>query len=402
MTMASGHSRRIVHAIAQLRFGAGRYVVDTAIEQHRRHPGSVSVVVGDDGEGPWVSSPALLGELSAQAIEVVRCGDLFRRDVRNLKASAELLRRTVGKWRPDAVVHAHTAMTALVARWAGAPTVVCSCHGWSAERPAAFDLQDAIAFSMCDAVTTPSTHWAGVLREKAGLNDVALVPYGFDLGRYPHRARPASSKGPIRIVCVGELTERKGPDVLLEAMTRLWEHHPEVELHFVGDGDWASEMRARARTIDAAGSRVVFHGQVTAPYERLDQFDLFALASRSDNQPVAIVEAMLAGLPVVSTRVGGIGELIDGGTCGHAVEPNAPAVFAEALRRVIAAGSEFRLAMGERGERFARRTFDVARHVDALDAVYRLRSQGGSCFVDPPERRVHKAGPGLRVVTRPS
>jgi len=364
------NDRHLVHIIAQLRFGAGRYVVDTARAQHRRYPGAVTVVVGDDGEEPWVSSPTLLTELRANGVGVVRCGDLFHRDVRNLKASADQLRRAVGQWGPGSVVHAHTAMTALVARWAGAPTVVCSCHGWSLERPAAFDLQDAIAFSICDVVTTPSTHWARALTERAGLNDVPIVPYGFDLARYPHVTRPAASNRPLRIVCVGELTERKGPDVLLDAMTSLWEDHPDVELHFVGGGDRAAQTQAHALTIDRSGSRIVFHGQVAAPYVMLETFDVFALASRSDNQPVAIAEAMLAGMPVVSTRVGGIAEMIEGGQCGYVVEPNAPAALAQALHRVITAGAECRRTMGESGERFARRTFDVRRHVEALDDVY--------------------------------
>lgn len=369
--MRDGHARRIVHVIAQLRFGAGRYVVDTALAQQRRHPGAVTVVVGDDGQDPWVSSPALLGELRTNGVEVFRCGDLFHRDVRNLKAAAERLQRAVGRWSTGSVVHAHTAMTALVGRWAGAPTVVCSCHGWSLERPAAFDLQDAIAFSICDTVTTPSTHWARVLTERAGLDEVPIVQYGFDLVRYPRVTRPRASNSPLRIVCVGELTERKGPDVLLEAMAILWNHHPDVELHFVGGGDKAEDVRAHARTVDPSGTRVVCHGQVTAPYAMLEGFDLFALASRSDNQPVAIVEAMLAGLPVVSTRVGGIAEMIEGGQGGYVVEPNAPAPLADALERLITAGAEQRRAMGARGERFARMTFDVVRHVEALDDLYR-------------------------------
>jgi glycosyltransferase involved in cell wall biosynthesis len=362
--------RRIVHAIAQLRFGAGRYLVDTAVEQHRRHPGAVSVVVGDDGEAPWVSSPFLIAELEAHGIAVARCGDLFHRDVTGLKASAERLRRLAGQWTAGTVVHAHTAMTAAVARWAGAPIVICSCHGWSPERPSAFDLQDALACSIADAVTTPSTHWARVLKQRTALRDVALIPYGFDLERYPRLRRSEATAPPLRVVCVGELTARKGPDVMLDAMVRLWARYPEVEVHFVGDGDSAAAVRAQARTIDPSGSRVVLHGHVDTPYSMLATFDLFALASRSDNQPVAIVEAMLAGLPVVSTNVGGIAELIEGGECGRVVEADAPGSLADAICALIDAGVDGRSAMGARGERFARRTFDIRRHADALETIY--------------------------------
>jgi glycosyltransferase involved in cell wall biosynthesis len=367
--------QRIVHAIAQLRFGAGRYLVDTAVEQHRRSPGRVSVIVGDDGEEPWASSPVLIAELEDQGIPVARCGDLFHRDLAGLQAAAERLRTLIGRWTSGSVVHAHTAMTAAVARWAGAPIVVCSCHGWSPERPPAFDLQDALAFSMADEVTTPSMHWARVLKERAGLHDVALIPYGFDLERYPRLARRTRPRGSLRLVCVGELTARKGPDVLLDAMAQVWTRHPEVEVHFVGHGDAAASVRKQALAVDPSGSRVVFHGLVAAPYVMLDSFDLFALASRSDNQPVAIVEAMLAGLPVVSTDVGGIAELIERGRCGWVVAPDAPGQLAAAICELIDAGAESRSAMGARGERFARNVFDVGRHADALDELYRPRSQ---------------------------
>jgi glycosyltransferase involved in cell wall biosynthesis len=134
-------------------------------------------------------------------------------------------------------------------------------------------------------------------------------------------------------------------------------------------------VRKQALAVDPSGSRVVFHGLVAAPYVMLDSFDLFALASRSDNQPVAIVEAMLAGLPVVSTDVGGIAELIERGRCGWVVAPDAPGQLAAAICELIDAGAESRSAMGARGERFARNVFDVGRHADALDELYRPRSQ---------------------------
>jgi glycosyltransferase involved in cell wall biosynthesis len=375
--MTSAKPPWIVHVSAQIRFGAGRYLVDTAIEQQRRRPGTVSVVVGDDGDDPWLSSPVLLAELRASEIPVIRCGDLFHREVASLKASAAQLRHVVGEWPHGSVVHAHTAMTAAAARWSGAPTVVCSCHGWSAQRPSAFDVQDALAFSMCDSVTTPSAHWARLLSERAGVDHVRLIPYGFDLARYPQiEARPREH-ATLRIVCVGELTARKGPDVLLDAMRILWSRNPDVELHFIGNGDECAAVQAHARQVDSSGSRVVFHGHVRAPYEMLDRFDVFALASRSDNQPVAIIEAMLAGVPVVSTNVGGIAELIEKGNCGRVVDANAPVMLADALCAVIGAGAEGRRAMGASGERFARRTFGIRNHVDALQDLYRVAAGAG-------------------------
>jgi glycosyltransferase involved in cell wall biosynthesis len=126
---------------------------------------------------------------------------------------------------------------------------------------------------------------------------------------------------PMRIACVGELTHRKGQDVLLDAMPRIWAEAPATELHLFGDGDLADAVRARAREIDPDGRRVFVRGHVPYPYGELSGFDVFCLPTRSDNQPLAIVEALLAGVPVVATDVGGIPEMISGRTPGPWCRP---------------------------------------------------------------------------------
>src|SRR5689334_20078758 len=178
---------RLVHVIAQLRLGAGRYVVDTAIAQHRREPGRVAVLVSEDAESPWVSSAALLDELRRAGVAVIVAGDFFHRNMAVLKAAAasvrtQVLRGATG-WPADTVVHAHTAMAAAGARWAGAPRVVLTCHGWGPGRAADVDLQDALAYSLCDVVTSPSEGWAAIVRERTARVSIPILPYGFDLTR---------------------------------------------------------------------------------------------------------------------------------------------------------------------------------------------------------------------------
>src|SRR6185436_6278968 len=113
-----------------------------------------------------------------------------------------------------------------------------------------------------------------------------------------------------------ELTARKGQDVLISAMAKVWVTYPEVELYLAGDGDARESLRAQARAIDPEEQRIFFRGFVEKPYRMPSHFDLMCLPTRSDNQPVSIVEAMLAGLPVVSTTVGGIPEQIAMGNGG--------------------------------------------------------------------------------------
>jgi glycosyltransferase involved in cell wall biosynthesis len=196
---------------------------------------------------------------------------------------------------------------------------------------------------------------------------VEVVPYGFNLSRYGDLVPSTGGPG-ARIACVGELTARKGQDVLLEAMPALWKALPHAELHLFGDGELRPALEARARALDADAHRVFLHGHVTAAYRQLREYDLLVLPTRSDNQPVAIVEAMLAGVPIVSTTVGGIPEMIQQAGCGETVPPERPGALAAAVLNVLARPD---LAdMAARGRSFASSTYDVATAAAAHERLY--------------------------------
>jgi len=166
------------------------------------------------------------------------------------------------------------------------------------------------------------------------------------------------------------LSHRKGADLLLDAMPLVWARIANAELHFIGDGELGEELRGRASTLDPYGSRVFFHGLVDNPVVILNAFDVFALASRSDNQPVAIVEAMAMGLPIVSTRVGGIAELVEGARCGFVVPPENGYELGAALTILLDTSNAGRCELGAAGKRYVRTHFDICAHVEALDAFY--------------------------------
>lgn len=357
----------VLHVVPQMRLGAGRYVVDTALQQAREGL-HVSVAVGQDAEPPWCSDPALLAELRAASIRVSVAGDLFHRRANTLARAGETLRALLPPG--EGITHAHTAMAAAVARWAGARRVVATCHGWNVEREEAFNLQDALALRSADGITSPSAHWARLLERELGLHDVSVVPVGLDLRRYAPLPGARREDGSARIVAVAELTARKGIADLLEAMPAVWRDTPGAELHLFGDGDARGALEARAAQLDPAGRRVAFHGFVSSPYTRLPAFDVFCLPSRSDNSPVALMEAMLARLPVVGTDVGGIPELVGGAGCGRIVPPAAPAALAAAISAMLRLPAREKEALGASGERFIRRRCAIEVTVAQLAAVY--------------------------------
>jgi glycosyltransferase involved in cell wall biosynthesis len=377
--------KHVCHLVTHLRLGAGRYIVDLAIEQLRRG-NSVSVCLSDDAEGNWKSDPAMVAELRNAGVGIVTIGDMFHRKVEGLRAASLHLKDYACGFSERTVVHSHMAMGILVARDAAAPTVVSTCHGWNPSRPAEQDLQDARAFTMANGVTSPSTYWADRVTRLAGIPNVNVLPYGFDLRRYPEpdtaarrggltlkggparQWRKLSSGLTRRIICLAELTARKGQDVLISAMPRVWETYPEVELYLAGDGDASASLRAQVREIDPHEQRILFRGFIENPYGMLHHFDLMCLPTRSDNQPVSIVEAMLAGLPVVSTTVGGIPEQIAMGSGGVCVPPDdAPALAAALVSQLDGRNRNNGSA--------ARQIFDIRNHVSDMDRWYESSGQ---------------------------
>ena len=366
---------RIIHVMTHLRLGAGRAIVDLCVEQRRRGH-AVQVTLSTDAEGAWASDPALVGELEAGGIEVATIGDTFHRDAPALGAAAEALRSIAGTWRAPTVAHAHTAMAGAVAQWAGAPVVVVTCHGWNLQRPPEYDLQDALALTMPAAVISPSIEWARRLSALPGAVDVYAIANGFDLSRYPPADPRTTNRNNPRIVCVGELTRRKGQDLLVQAMPRIWQTIPGATLDLIGSGDMADVVRAQVRDVDPEGRRIRAPGHLSRPFERLTVADVFCLPSRSDNQPVAIIEAMCAGVPVVATDVGGIPELIAQADAGIVVPAESVDALADGLIRLL--HRDDLQAMGARAATFARREYDVALMAERVEAVYRAAGAGNS------------------------
>src|SRR5262249_55707283 len=150
---------------------------------------------------------------------------------------------------------------------------------------------------------------------------VALIPNGIDTDRFA-RAEPAGPGDGLdfrrsdRVIgTVGRLTEIKRQDVLIRAFARVAARHPESRVLLVGDGPLRAVLEALAAPL-GVGDRVTFAGYRDRPERFLRLMDVFALTSRSEGMPLAILEAWAAGLPVVASRVGGIPEVVADGRTG--------------------------------------------------------------------------------------
>jgi glycosyltransferase involved in cell wall biosynthesis len=326
-------------------------------------------------------------------LDIVR-GEGFRVEVlpfrRNLSplAHARAFRALVRLLRREkpGLVHGHMPISGflarLAARVAGVPRVAYTCHGYHFNKPGPWRFR-AISFAMeLFAGQLTDIHMT-VSREEAADSRRYFIhrrSTAIGNGRDPRRFKPdPQARARLRaelgvapqtvvVVVIARLVRHKGHPELLEAMrdvdAELWvvgerlasDHGPDVEPYFAESG-----LGPRLRRL---GSRDDVPAILAAS-------DILALPSHFEGLPMSIVEAMLVGLPVVSTDIRGPREQVIDGKTGFLVPPFAVEPLAEALRE-LAADPDLRARMGAAGRARALGEFDEAvvleRTLDLLGA----------------------------------
>ena len=187
-----------------------------------------------------------------------------------------------------------------------------------------------------------------------------MIPLGIE----PADEADRREDGPLVAGVASNLEYWKGVDVLIEAAAAT---RAPVRLEIFGAGSLAGELERQAHE---AGVDSRFHGFVPDSRARLRELDVLVQPSRADNFPLAVLEAMAAGVAVVATRVGGVAELVVDGETGLIVEPEDPAALAEALDS-LAADPARRRELGRRGRARVLDEFTPERMAHRTVALYR-------------------------------
>jgi glycosyltransferase involved in cell wall biosynthesis len=198
------------------------------------------------------------------------------------------------------------------------------------------------------------------------------IPLAAPLPAAAHAAARAATRRSLGIpvdapllLAVGNLYPVKDHATLLRAAATL----PGVSVAIAGRGEEEEKLRALAAEL-GLGARLHLLGLRDDVADLHRAADLFVQPSRSEGLPLAILEAMGAGLPVVATRVGGIHEAVIDGRTGRLVPPADPAALAAALRELLDA-PERRAAFGRAGAARAEQEFSLRAMTDAYRALYR-------------------------------
>jgi glycosyltransferase involved in cell wall biosynthesis len=257
------------------------------------------------------------------------------------------LRRVVRDFRPN-ILHTHSYVLRYAAV-AGAPAIVHTVHN-VADREV-----DAIGRAIHRAAfrrNVATVAISGIIAESFervyGRKPNAIIPNGIALERYgaatDWRARNGFSPDDLLVVSVARLEPQKNPLGLLDSFAAAG-LDSRSRLLIAGDGSLRGGAEARAHELGIA-DRVAFVGVRADIAEMLSACDLFALASGWEGSPVAIIEAMASGLPVIATAVGGVPELVADGDTGFLVRPGDTAAFAGRLAQ-LARDPDLRRRMGD-------------------------------------------------------
>lgn len=181
---------------------------------------------------------------------------------------------------------------------------------------------------------------------------------------------PEDHKEHLTYAFAGWLVPAKGVHILLDAFERTTHQVSDIRLAIIGDSD-DEEYKAELNNVVAwqkLGNRVTFHGWREDVLDVLDTADIYVLPSFTEGIPRSIVEAMALGKPVISTTVGGVPELLEGGDLGMIVAPNDSTVLAHAMYE-MAADKSRRDEFSRRGIAHARDRYSFQTHHQALEKL---------------------------------
>ena len=263
---------------------------------------------------------------------------------------------------------------ARAARAAGVPLVVQTQHlPWLMKDPR----KKARLFSALEPVDVVITVSEAQRRtyERIGVPPALMttVPNGIrtrerSLGRAAARAALGLDPDQPVVLTVGRLTVMKGQRYLVEAVPALAERVPGVAVVLLGDGHLRAALSAQAEALGVA-DRVHLAGHRGDARALLDAADVFVLPSRHEGMPLAAMEAMDAGLPVVATDVIGTSEVVAHGETGLLVPPQDPAALAAALGEVLR-DPDLRARLGAAGRARYEQCFTSARMAARTAEVY--------------------------------
>ncbi|HXJ06260.1 MAG TPA: glycosyltransferase [Candidatus Acidoferrum sp.] len=301
------------------------------------------------------SHPGLLAsEANAANVPVHSFGKTTGFSIRLIRDLASRLRVD----RPD-VLHAHNALVLhygiSAACLARVPVVINTRHGGNMNWDPHCERIWRRAVRWIDSLVFVSEGVRDyyVTKDRLSRRNTTVIYNGIDVDKFAAiPAHPTAAHPRFRVGCVGRLVPAKDHLTLIRSFALVIAAIPEAELHILGDGPCREAISQAAESLRIS-NRVFLHGASLDVPGFLSTLDLFVLSSLDEGLPISLMEAMAAGLPVVSTRLPGLTELAPESVVAGYCSPGQPESLAEQILR--AANRHDLPAIGRTASRWAQK-----------------------------------------------
>jgi len=208
------------------------------------------------------------------------------------------------------------------------------------------------------------------LVEEKQWSKMRVVHCGVDVTQFaPHTKEPHT--GRINVLCVGRLVSVKGQSLLIEAVRCLLDEGMDLSLTLVGKGPTEEALSAKVISLGLSES-VQLAGPIgqDAIRDYYELADIFCLPSSAEGVPVVLMEAMASGIPVLTTRIAGIPELVEDGVSGMLVAPGSLPELTDALRTMVK-DRPLRARLANEGRLRVQAQFDISACGSVLDETFK-------------------------------
>lgn len=347
--------------------GAQAHVRDLSVALAERGH-SVCVAMGGAGE--------LSEQLASAGIPYRQVQALQRsiRPLRDLRALLQL-KALIGELRPD-IVACHSSKAGFLGRMAGRScgvSTVFTVHGWAfadgvpAARRTVYRILERFAGRFADRIITVSDYDHNLARQQRIVTTDRLRRVHNGIADVAPELLADPSATPVVILMVARIDDQKDQATLLRGLAAVASDVP-WRLRLAGDGPNLSAVERLARNLRIA-DRVEFLGHRSDVLQLLAGSQIFALTSNWEGLPISILEAMRAGVPVVASDVGGVGEVVVHGETGFLTRRGDSGEVAAALAALIR-DPELRLKQAKSARRRFLQQFTLHRQMRETIEIY--------------------------------
>ncbi|MDX1445371.1 glycosyltransferase [Lishizhenia sp.] len=309
------------------------------------------------------------------------------------RAAYQEIKKIIEDFKPD-IVHTHASKAGALGRKAAhackVPVIVHTFHGHvfhsyfgrlktllfkNIERNLAKKSTQIIAISPLQKQELTQVH------KICKASKTSVIPLGFDLGKFQEnltsnreriRKQYRVSNDEVAIAIVGRLAPIKDHDFFLDAIEKLTQSTAKkFKVFIVGDGSEFHNIDARVQYLNSKyGTEIIMTSWVKNIAEFNAGMDLICLSSKNEGTPVSLIEAQATNLPVISTDVGGVRDIVIDGETGFIVEKGNLETYTEKLRLLIE-DDELRIKMGTNGYPHVCEKFHYKRLVADMEKLYK-------------------------------